>query len=69
MLWLLEKSQLILSGLFLSLSPSLFFFFWGGGLFWATPPAYGGSQARDGIGATVAVLHHSHSNAESESHL
>ena len=28
---------------------------------WAAPAAYGGSQARGGIGATAAGLHHSHS--------
>jgi len=31
--------------------------------------AYGGSQARDRIGAVTAGLHHSHSNARSELHL
>ena len=34
----------------------------------ATPAAYG-PQARGSIGATAAGLHHSHSNAGSESHL
>ena len=29
---------------------------------WAAPAAYGGSQARDQIGAVAAGLHHSHSN-------
>ena len=28
--------------------------------------AYGGSQARDGIGAVATGLHHSHSNARSK---
>ena len=37
--------------------------------FRATSVAYGSSQARGGIGATTAGLHHSHSNAGSESHL
>ena len=32
----------------------------------ATPVAYGGSQARDLIGAVATGLHHSHSNAGSE---
>ena len=32
----------------------------------AAPAAYGGSQARDLIGAVVAGLHQSHSNAGSE---
>ena len=31
--------------------------------------AYGGSQARGGIGAVAASLHHSHSNARSELNL
>ena len=31
--------------------------------------AYGSSEARDGIGAAAAGLHHSHSNAGSELHL
>ena len=42
-------------------------------LFRATPAAYGGSQARNPIGATAAGLHHSHShshsNPRSEQHL
>ena len=37
-----------------------FFFFC---LFRAAPMTYGGSQARDQIGAVVAGLHHSHRNA------
>ena len=43
---------------------TLFFFFF---LLLAAPAAYGGSQARGSIGATAAGLHHSHSNAGSES--
>ena len=35
----------------------------------AVPMAYGGFQARGPIGAAVAGLHHSHSNAWSELHL
>ena len=35
----------------------------------ATPIAYGSSQARGQIGAAAAGLHHSHSNAGSESRL
>ena len=35
----------------------------------AVPPAYGGSQARSGIGATAASLYYSHSNMVSEPHL
>ena len=38
-------------------------------LFRAAPAAYGGSQARGRIQDTVAGLHHSHSNTESEPHL
>ena len=36
---------------------------------WAAPAAYGGSQARGGIGAVAASLHQSHSNARSEPRL
>ena len=32
----------------------------------ATGVAYGGSEARGGIGATAAGLHHSHNNAGSK---
>ena len=35
-------------------------------LFRATPTVYGGSQARGGIGATAADLHHSRSNTTSK---
>jgi len=38
-------------------------------LFRAAPAAYGGSQARGGIGATAAGLLHSHSNIRFELHL
>ena len=44
-------------------------FFWGGGLFTATPVACGSSWARGGIRAASASLRHSHSNAGSELHL
>ena len=44
-------------------------FFLGFPLFRAAPATYGGSQARDQIGAAATGLHHSHSNAESETHL
>ena len=37
-----------------------------GGLFRATPMAYGGSQARGQIGAVAARLHHSYSHSGSE---
>ena len=49
-----------------------FFFFFFFGLFAysrAVPVAYGGSQASRLIGAVVAGLHHSHSNAGSEPRL
>ena len=42
----------------------IFFYF-----FRAAPEAYGDSQARGGIRATAAGLHHPHSNAKSEPHL
>ena len=45
----------------------LFFLFFS--LFRALPMVYGNSQARGQIGATVASLHQSHSNARSELHL
>ena len=38
-------------------------------LFRASLPAYGGSQARGLIGATVASLHHSHKGTRAESDL
>ena len=38
-------------------------------IFWAAFMAYGGSQARGPIGAVATDLHHSHSNAGSESRL
>ena len=44
-------------------SPETFFFFC---LFRATSVVYGGSQARGWIGAALAGLHYSHSNARSE---
>ena len=43
----------------------LFFFFFFFGFFRAARMAYGGSQARDQIGAVVAGLRHGHSNAGS----
>ena len=46
-----------------------FFFFFSFCLLRATPVAYGSSQARGGIGAVAASLHHSHSNAGSKPHL
>ena len=58
-----------------SLSPVISFFlsfFSFFGLFaisWAAPAAYGGSQARDLIGAVATGLRQSHSNAGSEPRL
>ena len=49
---------------FPSFLPSFFFFL----LSKATPEAYGSSQARGQIRATAAILHHSHSNAGSQTH-
>ena len=47
-----------------------FFFFFVFLLFiWAAPAAYGGSQARDLIGAVATGLRQSHSNAGSEPRL
>ena len=43
-----------------------FFFFFGH--FKVIPEAYESSQARNGIGAEAALLHHSHRNARSEPH-
>ena len=45
-----------------------FCFFWGRGG-WATPVAYGGSQATGQIRATAVAVHHSHSNTGSEPQL
>ena len=44
-----------------------FFFFFA--ISWAAPTAYGGSQARGGIGAVAAGLRQSHSNTGSEPRL
>jgi len=46
-----------------------FFFFCLFAISWATPAAYGGSQARGPIGAVAIGLCQSHSNAGSELHL
>ena len=48
------------------LMQEVFFFFC---LFRAVPVAYGGSWARDLIGAEAVSLHHSHSNSGSKLHL
>ena len=52
-----------------SYSSSSSFFFFIFGLFRTTTAAYGGSQARDLIGAVSAGLHYSHSNTRSKPHL
>ena len=52
-----------------SLGVFMFIFIFVFCLFRAAPAACGGSQARGLIGAVVASLHHSHSNARCELHL
>ena len=47
----------------------LFIYFCLFAISWAAPVAYGGSQARDLIGAAAAGLHQGHSNAGSEPRL
>ena len=54
---------------FLSISHSQVEFFFFILLFRATPAAYGGSKARDRIGATAATLLHSHNNVGSMPHM
>ena len=49
------------------ISHLFFFFFKSFSFFRAAPTAYGSTQARGRIGATDAGLHHSHSDAGSES--
>ena len=67
--YLLASMIFLLKPVFsLSIPPKMNFF----GLFAfsrAAPVAYGGSQARDLIGATADGLRHSHSNTGSELHL
>ena len=46
----------------------LFIYFCLYAISWATPMAYGGSQARGLIGAVATALHHSHSNTGSSTH-
>ena len=48
---------------------NIFNFFILKNIFRAAPVAYGGSQARGRVGATVAGLGHSHSHARSKPHL
>ena len=54
--------NILTSRLNLMKSPYIFFF----AISWATPAAYGGSQARGLIGAVAASLRQSHSNAGSK---
>ena len=61
-------SPSLLPSLPLSLLPFFFFFFFFG-LFRAEPEVYGSFQARGQIRATLASLHHSHSNTGSKLHL
>ena len=58
-----EKRQPILAMLYINFYLFFIYLFC---LFRVTPTAYGGSQARDPIGASAADLHHSYSNAGSE---
>ena len=58
-----ESFSCVISNFFLSFFFLTFFFLM------AAPAAYGSSQARGGIGAAAASLHHSHSNARSEPNL
>ena len=46
-----------------------FVFFCLSAISWAAPPAYGGSQAMDRIGAVATGLRQSHSNVGSKAHL
>ena len=61
----------VIGHLFISLFYFLFIylFFCLFAISWATPAAYGGSQARGRIGAVAASLCQSHSNWGSEPHL
>ena len=60
--WLIEEVE---EGLFsFETEAEIFFFF-----LWATPTAYGSSQARSRIGAADASLHRRHSQAGSKPRL
>ena len=65
--WLAIKIKLYLIFFFFFLIfLFLFSFFFFPAFFRVALAAYGGSQARDLMGATAAGLHHSHSKARSE---
>ena len=68
---LLQVGIYLVGALKISLSVSLIWFvvFVFCFFFRTTPKVHGSSQARGWIGATVAGLHHSHSNLGSKSHL
>ena len=51
------------------LHPNSLFFWSFFAISWVAPVAYGGSQARGGIGTVAAGLHQSHSNEGSEPRL
>ena len=59
--WDKDTQNALLYAIFISCQPPFFFC-----LFRAASEAYGGSEARDQIGAVATGLHHSHSNARSE---
>ena len=65
----LSVCPLLFNGLFMFYFKLFLFFFCLSAISWATPSAYGGSQARGCIGAVASGLHQSHSNLGSEPHL
>ena len=52
-----------------SLDQAFFYFFVFLPFYWATPVAYGGSQARGRMGAVASCLYQRHSNVGSELHI
>ena len=64
-----KRKQLYFSCVLSTVFSSPPFFFSSLLLFRAAPEAYGASQAKSQIRATAAGVHHSHSNAGSETHL
>ena len=66
---MLKRESSIPSSYFLFSFSFLFFLSFFLAISWATPGAYGGFQARDGIGAVATGLRQSHSNAGSEPRL
>ena len=61
--WLQKENFILFYFIFIYLFLSFF------AISWPAPVGYGGSQARGPIGAVVAGLHQSHSNAGSEPRL